>query len=185
MNVQFKPQTEEALFNGCISLWREYDLRWRGRRNWVFGCLGRCESPIERRLLIPMLFWEDFHVTVINRSGGSCDPYHHGQDYRDSVFIEPQAEIGKYRVDFLITFGRATGEDGTLTFGKKIVVECDGHAFHERTKEQARKDRSRDRDLTALGHLVLRYTGSEIHADPRECASQIESIICQELAQIK
>ena len=24
---------------------------------------------------------------------------------------------------------------------KKMVIECDGHDFHERTKEQARRDR--------------------------------------------
>jgi len=79
--------------------------------------------------------------------------------------ITPQAHIGSFRVDFLI-------EDAET--GVKVVLECDGHDFHERTKEQARKDRSRDRELQAKGFLVLRYTGSEIWRDPWKCAEDVE-----------
>ena len=78
--------------------------------------------------------------------------------------ITPQAQIESFRVDFLI--------ECSMT-GAKVVVECDGHNFHERTKAQARNDRSRDRDLQALGYLILRYTGSEIFADPWACAFDI------------
>jgi very-short-patch-repair endonuclease len=56
---------------------------------------------------------------------------------------------------------------------KFIVVECDGHDFHERTKEQAARDRSRDRRLQAAGHHVLRFTGSEIYRDPMKCAEEV------------
>lgn len=79
--------------------------------------------------------------------------------------ITPQAQIGKYRIDFLIE------DEGT---GVTVALECDGHDFHERTKEQAQKDRNRDRDLQAKGYLVLRYTGSEIWRDPWGCAMDIE-----------
>ena len=33
-------------------------------------------------------------------------------------------------------------------------MECDGHDFHERTKEQASSDKKRDRSLQAAGFLV-------------------------------
>lgn len=59
------------------------------------------------------------------------------------------------RVDFAI----ASRENG------RVVVECDGHDYHERTKEQAARDRSRDRALTGLGWRVLRFTGREIVRD--------------------
>lgn len=60
-----------------------------------------------------------------------------------------------------------------LTDVAKIVIECDGHDFHERTKEQARHDRSRDRAMTEAGWLVMRFTGSEIWSNPFACAEQV------------
>lgn len=178
MNAPYKTGTERELFDGCVSHWREYSAQWARRRDWVFGCLDLCESPIERKLLIPMLFWDYFRVKVISPTPyGST--YTDRLDWRSTVFIEPQAKIGRHRVDFLIA--PTTGEQD----GKRLVIECDGHDYHERTKEQARKDRSRDRELTGLGYLVFRYTGSEIHADPRRCAGDIEFVALQELANLE
>ena len=39
----------------------------------------------------------------------------------------------------------------------KIVVELDGHDYHERTKEQADYDKSRDRSIPAAGHGLAIY----------------------------
>lgn len=97
------------------------------------------------------------------------------------LFIEPQARIGDYRVDFLIhayDFGRCEmGDDYKFKYDqalwRKLVVECDGHDFHERTKEQAAKDRSRDRALITKGYTVFRFTGSELWRDPIGCADQV------------
>ncbi len=77
--------------------------------------------------------------------------------------IYPQVRILDYRVDFLIVHSH-----GLEGFGG-TVVECDGHDFHERTKEQAARDRARDRELQQMGFRVLRYTGSEIWRNPIEC----------------
>lgn len=94
--------------------------------------------------------------------------------------VERQAQIGDFRVDFLIsvwTKGIVTGGADGPAVGqprwRKLVVECDGHEYHERTKEQAAKDRSRDRELTSLGFEVFRFTGSELWRDPWGCASQV------------
>ena len=60
-----------------------------------------------------------------------------------------------------------------ITPEAKFVIECDGHDFHERTKEQARHDRSRDRKMVEAGWLVMRFTGSEIWSNPFACAEQV------------
>lgn len=72
------------------------------------------------------------------------------------VQVSPQAPIGQYRVDFLVkNYGSEVG----------VIIECDGHDFHEKTKEQAKHDKERDRWLTSQGYKILRYTGSEIYND--------------------
>ena len=87
--------------------------------------------------------------------------------------VEGQAEIDAYRVDFLVQC-KASSRAG-------IVIECDGHDFHERTKEQAARDRSKDRRLQTLGYLVLRFTGSEIVSSQalvtREINKSIEELL--------
>ncbi|MFC6790602.1 endonuclease domain-containing protein [Methylobacterium komagatae] len=87
-----------------------------------------------------------------------------------SAYIEPQVQIVGWRVDFLIHFPDHTGKSAALS---RLIVECDGHDFHERTKAQAARDRSRDRVAQHNGIPVLRFTGSEIHRDPARCAEEI------------
>jgi very-short-patch-repair endonuclease len=45
--------------------------------------------------------------------------------------------------------------------------------YHERTKEQAMRDRERDRHLQSFGFLVYRCTGREIWEDVFTCATQV------------
>lgn len=59
------------------------------------------------------------------------------------------------------------------TFEYVCIVECDGHDYHERTKEQAARDRSRDRAFQSIGIPVFRFTGSEIHEDATKCAREV------------
>lgn len=93
------------------------------------------------------------------------------QDCEYFILILPQAHIAGWRTDFLIC---ATQEGGSgKTTWRKVIVECDGHDFHERTKEQAAKDRSRDRDAQMAGFHILRFTGSELWRDPWGCAEKV------------
>jgi very-short-patch-repair endonuclease len=85
-----------------------------------------------------------------------------------TTVIVPQCAIDDYRVDFLIVTRR--GSTGAV---EEFVVECDGHDFHERTKEQAERDKGRDRKLQSLGLPVFRFTGSEIFRDPIRKAAEI------------
>lgn len=79
------------------------------------------------------------------------------------IMVEPQRWINHYRVDFIISYSY---------FGmtKRIVVECDGHEFHEKTKLQAWRDKKRDRQIP---HKIYRFTGAEIHACAEVCAREI------------
>lgn len=82
------------------------------------------------------------------------------------ICIHPEFLIGKYRADFFVDFSHPVHRG--RVFG---AIECDGHDFHERTKEQAAHDKARDRYFQSLGLIVLRYTGSEIWRDAIKCAS--------------
>lgn len=84
---------------------------------------------------------------------------------RTNIFYWRQYPVLDWKVDFLIGM---QSDSGGACF---LVVECDGHEFHERTKEQAAKDRSRDRRLQEAGYRIHRYTGSEIYRDAYKCAS--------------
>lgn len=81
--------------------------------------------------------------------------------------VKQQAPVGKYRADFLFSIKAESGEV------KRLVVEVDGHNYHERTKEQAAHDKARDRWMTGAGHDVIRFTGSEVWANPFKCADEI------------
>lgn len=88
------------------------------------------------------------------------------------LFVCPQFQVTlerKYILDFLLfTRSRSSNEDNF----KFLAIECDGHDFHEKTKEQVAKDKARDRDLKINGVDLFRFTGSEIHNSPIECAEQ-------------
>lgn len=118
-----------------------------------------CESPIEKILAL----W-------IHRLKGRYERL-----YGLDILFMPQDKIEinskSFRADF--TFAVQTP---TKKF-YKFIVECDGHEFHEKTKEQAQRDKSRDRIFQANGFTVLRFTGSEIYQDAEKCANEIYQTI--------
>lgn len=117
-----------------------------------------CESPIEQLLAIE--FQRRFY---------DCFYWSEGNFY-----ISSQEEIicidKRYRVDFLV---RAIYKNKTYN----MVVECDGHNFHEKTKEQAARDKKRDRHLTLAGYIIIRFTGSEVWNNPGKCAQEALRVI--------
>lgn len=136
-------------------------------RSYLWAEAGElCQSPIERRLFAHLLFIADGYSYL------SSADYPFGDD--DIVTtIEPQGAVGRYRADFLITVRLKR----LVTL---LAVECDGHEFHERTKEQAARDRARDRCMTSAGVRVLRFTGSEIFRDAQKCADEVEELVQRE-----
>ncbi|BAQ18333.1 endonuclease domain-containing protein [Methyloceanibacter caenitepidi] len=83
------------------------------------------------------------------------------------VVITPQVEVGPYRADFVVVGCNAAGNYCA------VVVECDGHDYHEKTKKQAANDKKRDRFMVQNDLHLLRYTGSEIWRDPTKCAYEV------------
>lgn len=125
---------------------------------WTRVYREKAESPIELLLAQTFVLCHLTRYSHLPYVGcGPLDP--------DAMFLGPQVVIGDYRVDFLLRDG--------FKDERGIVVECDGHDFHERTKEQAIRDRSRDRWLTLQGYTVLRFTGAEVWRDAQTCAVQI------------
>lgn len=88
---------------------------------------------------------------------------------------EIKVDNNKYRVDFLFD----TEFQELLKFQKdyKLVIECDGHEFHEKTKEQVKKRNDRDYNLKTADYDIIHFSGSEIYNEPYACALKILNII--------
>jgi hypothetical protein len=84
----------------------------------------------------------------------------------------PQVQFEGHRPDILF---RVCFEGAD----RLLAVECDGHDYHERTAEQALRDRSRDRRLFLSEIHVLRFTGREIFGHPDSCIDDITSTLCR------
>jgi Protein of unknown function (DUF559) len=163
----------------------------------VHSLLELVDSPIEARFLLALILFgveEGWRVEI--RESPGRRKYQHVVNYgvgsdSDVLLILPQYKLGEYRVDFLIRYthsaanGLYLGEvstnsirrDSQALIERQIIVECDGHDYHERTKEQARRDKKRDRRLQAMGFPVYRYTGSEIYQDSIECVREVVRIL--------
>lgn len=124
--------------------------------------IEKCESPIEQLLALAM----EYRLP----SQSLCH-----------YTLTPQYKLGtaagNYRADFYIEFCNYNKDFMPLGDVKKLVVECDGHDFHERTKAQSAKDKKRDRAMQAAGYYILRFTGSEIYRDPNSCVDEIRDFM--------
>jgi len=88
------------------------------------------------------------------------------------TIIFPQFQIEKYRVDFLIYHtDPEMVRNGSK--GNKVVVELDGHDFHDKNEKQRRYEKKRDRFLQNLGLKVFHYTGAEVVSNPFVPASEV------------
>lgn len=128
-----------------------------------FGAI--CESPIE------VAFATAF-MALCHHEVGTAAHFDKSvpldQKMNDEVcrVLWVQRPLEQYRVDFLVS---SYPYDPRVA----VVVECDGHDFHERTKQQAARDRSRDRAIQSLGLKVFRFTGSEVYRDAFLCAREV------------
>jgi len=80
-----------------------------------------------------------------------------------SLSYEPQVRIGRRTVDFLVPVG---------VQGGKVIVECEGRAYHEFAKEV-----EREKVPVPEGVPVCRFSGSEIDADVDKCIRAIQEAI--------
>ena len=150
---------------------------WRDLRNGIidgnllhaiydFENYKYCESPIE--VIFYYFFKREVH-----------------KNYRNFEFnVMPQEDIfttKKYRADFLIECFEYRGNcllpDGTEIapdeYYSKVIVECDGHDFHEKTKAQVKRRNERDFNLKMEGYEVIHFSGTEIYNEPEKCAKKV------------
>ena len=138
--------------------------------NWQ----GGITSPIERLFCIGLWTFVDLRdweyvgfSSVVVRRGGQIISEQDSEIVakRGTILLEYQKKELSWLADFVLSVPSYSN--------KKLIVECDGHQFHERTKEQAERDRSRDREAQAEGYLILRFTGSELYRDPLKCVREV------------
>lgn len=134
----------------------------------------RCKSPIQRVLAAAMvtvihedLSYDSIFLREDEEVWAKNKRIHPNQIWTG---IYPQSKVGPYTADFLVIMPTDHGP-------KYLVIECDGHNYHERTKEQAAHDRKRDRWMASNGITVIRFTGSEIWEDPEGCVEDIIEVI--------
>jgi very-short-patch-repair endonuclease len=71
----------------------------------------------------------------------------------------------RYRLDFLFFYE-----------GGGVAVELDGHEWHK-TKDQRGKDAERDRWFQERGIRTIRWTGTQVYADPQRCVSELLNVL--------
>jgi very-short-patch-repair endonuclease len=121
-----------------------------------------CEGSSDRaviRVFTKRIISEKLSIDEINRTSMSSECH-------DVICIFPQVDVEGYRLDLVAmhTYNGVTNVIG---------IECDGHNFHEKTKEQVARDKAKDRSLLCAGMPIMRFSGSEIWEDALECANQV------------
>jgi hypothetical protein len=133
-------------------------------------------SPIEHLFFIACYVLCAAHQREINPDPHITD---NGKfDYPPCFFVEPQVVIGSYRVDFVITenIKPSPYRKTPAPIHAPVIVELDGHAFHDKNKEQRAREKARDRFLIKTGYKILHFTGSEVNADPFKVAFEAFSL---------
>lgn len=83
--------------------------------------------------------------------------------------VEVAGHSGKrYRADFQMRWCYHDASEDL-----PILVEIDGHAFHEKTLEQVTYRNLRDRDLQMAGFTVVHFSFSEFTKAPEKCTRDV------------
>ncbi len=101
----------------------------------------RCESPIEQIVYVGLVEFIGAKPGRLTKDPDSTD-----------VLIYPQVKIRGYRADFVLTAHWPR---------RRLVIECDGKAYHS-TDPQMLYDARRDKEIHAAGYDVIRLKGSDI-----------------------
>lgn len=78
--------------------------------------------------------------------------------------MEHHAMVIGYEVDFLV-------------IGHRVIIECDGFAFHGNDAAAFDRDRQRDADLMRAGYIVLRLTWGMVCERPAAVARTVRAAI--------
>jgi very-short-patch-repair endonuclease len=133
----------------------------RARQDRYWTLAERCESPMERLLLAPLMFIAPRCLHPVYEGPG---------DRLSEAQLHVQHVVGGYRLDF--AYIATPYKDQPI----RLAIECDGHEFHA-SREQRELDAARMNALRGHGFETLRFTGSQIHADPEKCAQQVADTV--------
>lgn len=125
---------------------------------------AKTESPIEEAMFIALMRVGPSHLINFE-----FDP--ENRDFEPSeklsFVLRCQVPLGSFRPDFFIVASK--GGDALC----RLIVECDGYAFHDANDEQRHRDKKRDDIFRSAGFDVLRFTGSQIYHDAYGCAERV------------
>ena len=115
-----------------------------------------CKSPIEQ------IFMFAFSIYTFSN---------YDETFMEGLCLETQFKIettnGKnYIADFVLHHEFAA--EGS----KYLVIECDGHEYHNATKEQVEHDNERDFDIKESVYDIIHFSGSQLFKYPMKCAEQ-------------
>ena len=106
----------------------------------------------------------------------------------DSPVSQQEIQCGskKYVVDFF--YSNSVTKDWAKCYGHEylyndinVIVECDGHDFHEKTKQQVKKNNERQLALQLAGYDVIRFSGSQVYENPMKCVKEVHDFIRMKL----
>lgn len=128
--------------------------------------LTTCESPLEKA----------FVIGSIAHSAKLSVPLMLRMD-EDKIAL--QKEIGPYRCDFVF-YPKSSYDDRPIG---PVVIEVDGHSYHEKSVEQATRDRQRDRFLADQGFKVLRFHRAELEESLEKTIESLDKSIYAHITQ--
>ena len=115
-----------------------------------------CKSPIEK------IFAFAYDIIICN----------HGFPVSELLILHQQERIKANNHYYIADFVFDTGKLKHVYYKNplKLVIECDGHDFHEKTPEQVTRNNQRDYDLKMADYDVIHFSGSQIYQNPLKCA---------------
>lgn len=140
------------------SLCRSCSSKFSNRCN---TCLFILESPLERKLFL------ELHKASI-----TFTPQQSINLKGELIFNIDTKTPSEKRFANILTIPDFYIDKGQ----KRVCIYTDGHTYHERTEDQAMRDRNIDRKLQNLNFTVLRYTGKEINDNIEVVIKEIKAI---------
>lgn len=102
------------------------------------------------------------------------------QERHITIDTSAAVPVGTYRADLVI---HAKLDNQQQPFAP-VVIECDGFNYHDKTREQAVRDRQRDRYMQKANYLVARFAGDEIVEQPLECAFEVYDLALRGMGRV-
>ena len=177
---QRSAETFRALPDRAQEIWFQYcDMSIRNKHYfdltypYFMGfAYEECKSPIE------VIFNFAFDLVAFSKgyAGFRLIPQYRVKKENSNQF---------YYVDFVFNAEEIEEMVSIKNTMFKLAIECDGHDFHEKTKEQVTYDNEREYDLKMKGFDVLRFSGSQIYNKPFRCAVQTLMYIKEKIGEIE